>query len=59
MVALLVIFTILACVVADGIVVSMRNRKLAIAGPRVVPIPEMVFSQDGGTPIQEDADSVE
>lgn len=52
MVALLVVLTIVGCLVVDGIVVAMRERRaVAVSGHRV---PEMVFAQDGGEPIDEE-----
>ncbi len=49
MVALLIVLTIIGCLVADAIVVAMRERRaVAMSGQAV---PEMVFAQDGGEPV--------
>ncbi|MCK5878410.1 MAG: hypothetical protein KAH24_01430 [Holophagae bacterium] len=55
MVALLVVFTILACLLADSILLSVRERR-AIAAVQVstVPAHAMVFAQDGGEPVEND-----
>ncbi len=52
MVALLVVLTIVACLIVDGIVVSVRERK-AVAAPQGQVVPELVFAQDGGEPMDE------
>lgn len=53
MVALLVLFTIVGCLVADSIVLSVRERRAATAG-QVATVGEhaMVFAQDGGKPVE-------
>ena len=49
MVALLVLFTIVACLVADGIVVALREKDVVAERDRkLVPMESMVFAQDGG-----------
>ena len=55
MVALLVVFTILACLLADAILLSVRERR-AIAAVQVsaAPAHAMVFAQDGGEPVEND-----
>ncbi|RLE16448.1 MAG: hypothetical protein DRJ14_08560 [Acidobacteria bacterium] len=51
MVALLVLFTIVACLVVDGILMSVRERHAVVSGKAVpVPMENMVFAQDGGEP---------
>lgn len=50
MVALLVVLTIVACLVVDGIVVSVRERR-TVSMPQGQVVPEMVFAQDGGEPV--------
>lgn len=54
MVALLVVLTIVACLVVDGIVVSVRERRAVTAGQSVGAVPEMVFAQDGGEPVADE-----
>ncbi len=53
MVALLVVFTIIGCLVADSIIMSVRERRAATAG-QVATIGEhaMVFAQDGGEAVE-------
>ena len=53
MVALLVLFTIVGCLVADSIVLSVRERRAATVG-QVATIGEhaMVFAQDGGEAVE-------
>ncbi len=53
MVALLVLFTIVGCLVADSIVLSVRQHRAVTAG-QVATIGEhaMAFAQDGGEPIE-------
>lgn len=49
MVALLVVLTIFICLVADGILMSVREKRAVAAGERkLVPAKNMVFAQDGG-----------
>ncbi len=49
MVALLVLFAIVACLVADGIVVALREKEVVAERDRkLVPMESMVFAQDGG-----------
>ena len=51
MVALLVVLTILVCLVADGILMSVREKRAVTAGERkFVPTKNMIFAQDGGEP---------
>jgi len=51
MVALLVLFTIVACLVADGIVMAVREKRAAAARERnLVPMENIVIAQDGGEP---------
>ena len=55
MVALLVVFTILACLLADAILLSVRERRAVTAGQvSAVPAHEIVFAQDGGEPVEKD-----
>ncbi|RLE16450.1 MAG: hypothetical protein DRJ14_08570 [Acidobacteria bacterium] len=55
MVALLVLFTILACLLADAILLSVRERRAATAGQLArTPAHAMVFAQDGGEPVKKD-----
>ncbi len=51
MVALLVVLTILVCLVADGILMSVREKR-AVTGRegKLVATKSMVFAQDGGEP---------
>ena len=60
MVALLVIFTIVGCLIVDSIVVSVRERRAVTVGEReMVGAHAMVFAQDGGEPIQESDEKVD
>ncbi len=52
MVALLVIFTILAFLAVDGIVLSVRKRREGVTSHSSAG--ELVFAQDGGKPVDED-----
>jgi len=55
MVALLVVFTILACLLADTILLSVRERKEVTADQiSAIPAHAMVFAQDGGDPVEKD-----
>jgi len=55
MVALLVIFTIVGCLVVDSIVLSVRERRSVMAGERkLAGVESMVFAQDGGKPVEKD-----
>ena len=58
MVALLVVLTIVACLIVDGIVVSVREHRAVSAASGQV-VPEMVFAQDGGEPIDEQKEKVD
>ena len=53
MVALLVLFTIVGCLVTDAIVLSVREHRAVTAG-QVATVGEhaMVFAQDGGEPVK-------
>ncbi len=53
MVALLVVFTIVGCLVADSILLSVREHRAVTAG-QVATVGEhaMVFAQDGGEPVK-------
>ncbi len=55
MVALLVIFTILAFLAVDGIVLSIRKRREGVTSR--TPSAELVFAQDGGKPMEENKNS--
>lgn len=56
MVALLIVLTIIGCLVADAIVVTMRERRaVAMSGQAV---PEMVFAQDGGEPVDDQKEAL-
>ncbi len=52
MVALLVIFTILAFLVVDGIVLSLRRRREGVS--EYSPSSNLVFAQDGGKPVEDE-----
>jgi hypothetical protein len=54
MVALLVVGTIIACLLADGILLSYRERKGASESVTSQTLsPSLVFAQDGGEKIKE------
>lgn len=59
MVALLVVFTILACLLADAILLSVRERR-AVRAAQVTTVPThgMVFAQDGGEPVKEEEKAI-
>ncbi len=58
MVALLVLFTIVGCLVADSILLSVRERRAAVAGQAAtVGQHAMVFAQDGGKPVKDDKET--
>ena len=53
MVALLVLFTIVACLLADAVVTALRKKAVVAVGERKpVPTGNLVFAQDGGEKIQ-------
>jgi len=53
MVALLVLFTILGCLLADAILLSVREHRAVTAGQLSrTPAHAMVFAQDGGEPVE-------
>ncbi len=53
MVALLVLFMILGCLLADAILLSVRERRAVKAGElSTTPAHAMVFAQDGGKPVE-------
>ncbi len=56
MVALLVVFTIVACLLADAILLSVRERRAVTAGQAATTpaVHAMVFAQDGGKPVEKD-----
>ncbi|NOY23141.1 MAG: hypothetical protein GXO70_06500 [Acidobacteria bacterium] len=55
MVALLVVFTILACLLADAILLSVREHRAVRASQvSTVPAHGLVFAQDGGEPVEKD-----
>ncbi len=54
MVALLVLFMILGCLLADAILLSVRERRAVKAGEwSTTPAHAMVFAQDGGKPVEQ------
>ncbi|NOY23140.1 MAG: hypothetical protein GXO70_06495 [Acidobacteria bacterium] len=58
MVALLVLFTIVGCLVVDSIVLSVRERRAVMAGERKLTGAEsMVFAQDGGKPVEKETET--
>ncbi|NOZ14003.1 MAG: hypothetical protein GXO69_10220 [Acidobacteria bacterium] len=58
MVALLVLFTIVGCLLADSIVLSVRQRKAVMAGERRLTGAEsLVFAQDGGKPVKKETEA--
>ncbi|NOZ14004.1 MAG: hypothetical protein GXO69_10225 [Acidobacteria bacterium] len=59
MVALLVLFAILACLLADAILLSVREHRAATAGSLAkTPAGSMVFAQDGGKPVKKDENGI-
>ena len=55
MVALLVLFTIVGCLVVDSIVLSVRERRTVMAGERkLAGVESMVFAQDGGEKVDKE-----
>ena len=58
MVALLVLFTIVGCLVTDSIVLSVREHRAVTAG-QVATVGEhaMVFAQDGGESVKAEKDT--
>jgi len=57
MVALLVVLTILLCLLADGILVTVRERnKVGVKERDLMGTENMVFAQDGGEPTKVRAD---
>ncbi len=58
MVALLVLFTIVGCLVVDSIVLSVRERRAVMVGGRKLTGAEnMVFAQDGGKPVKKETET--
>jgi len=58
MVALLVLFTIVGCLVADSIVMSVRERRVvAVSGRKLTGAESLVFAQDGGKPIKKETET--
>ena len=58
MVALLVLFTIVGCLVVDSIVLSVRERRAVMAGEQKLTGAEsMVFAQDGGKPVEKEIET--
>ncbi len=57
MVALLVLFTIVGCLVMDSIVLAVREHRAVTAGQvATVGKHAMVFAQDGGKPVKTEKD---
>ncbi len=58
MVALLVLFTIVGCLLADSIVLSVRERRAVAvtAGRKLAGAESLVFAQDGGKPVDGEKD---